>query len=109
MTEQQHAEHVERVERQRIEFTDAVKRRLVAILCAVLIAVGLAVTNVIYVNHVHDEAARRDAQIRHESDQRWCDLLGAYVEAYREQAPATELGRDIAVKIEKLWREFGCE
>lgn len=94
---------------ERKEFTDDVRRRLAAILAALVITVALAVTNVVYVDWVHRQYERNDLAAKHESDRRWCDLLGTYVTAYREQPPGTELGRDIATKIEALWREFGCE
>lgn len=85
-----------------------VRRRLAAILAALLVVVVVVVVNVVYVGHVQDQAERRDVVIRHESDRRWCDLLGLYVTSYRDNPPATELGREVAIKIEALWREFGC-
>lgn len=76
---------------------DKIKRSLIVVLACVVLAVVLGVANAAYVNHVHRQ-----------SEQRWCDLLGTYVTAYRDTPPSTELGREVAIKIEALWYEFGC-
>ncbi|KPC64739.1 hypothetical protein, partial [Streptomyces chattanoogensis] len=50
---------------------------------------------------IADRAAR-------ESEQRWCGLITTMDRAYREEPPATDLGRQLARDIAELRREFRC-
>ncbi len=67
---------------------------LVAILVSMLAMAGAAVL-------IADRAAR-------ESEQRWCGLITTMDRAYREEPPATDLGRQLARDIAELRREFRC-
>jgi hypothetical protein len=61
-----------------------------------------------YTNHVQHEAAAEQAELRRESDRRWCELLVTLDTAYQAAPPATALGRQVAAAMHRLRAEFGC-
>ncbi|MFG1847764.1 hypothetical protein [Micromonospora carbonacea] len=67
---------------------------LVACLIAAVVS---AVSSMAYANRV----AR-------ESERRWCGIVVAQDDAYRQQPPITAAGRNIAEALAGLRRDFGC-
>jgi hypothetical protein len=78
---------------------------VVSLLVGVLF-VGSLVLNVAYTRHVQSTADQRQAELRRESDQRWCPLLGSLDQP---EVPATTTrGRAVQQQIHQLRVETGC-
>lgn len=56
-----------------------------------------AAASMLYTNH----AAR-------ESERKWCDIVVAQDDTYRQEPPMTPAGKSIAEALAKLRRDFGC-
>jgi hypothetical protein len=68
--------------------------------------VGSLVGSVAYTRHVQQNADRRQAELRHEQDQRWCPLLATLDQP--EVPASTERGRAVQQQIHTLRIESGC-
>ncbi|MEU7771216.1 hypothetical protein AB0C44_07810 [Micromonospora taraxaci] len=53
-------------------------------------------------------SAALSERARDESERRWCGVVVALDDAYRESQPQTPAGRRIADSIAQLRTEFGC-
>lgn len=42
------------------------------------------------------------------SNQKWCDLVGLFNDAYVANPPNTETGKKIAIKMREIEQEFKC-
>lgn len=84
-------------------------RRAYALTIALFVAalfVGSLVGSVAYTRHVADESDRRQTELRHEQNRRWCPLLGSLDQP---DVPATtERGRAVQQQIHTLRIESGC-
>lgn len=68
--------------------------------------VGSLIGSVAYTRHVQQVADRRQAELRAQSDRRWCPLLGSLDQP---DVPATtERGRAVQQQIHTLRIESGC-
>jgi hypothetical protein len=80
-------------------------RTFMSLLVGVLF-VGSLVGSVAYTRHVQATADRRQAELRMESDQRWCPLLGSLDQP---EVPATTArGRAVQQQIHQLRVATGC-
>lgn len=71
--------------------------------------VAIALSGVVYTNHVQQQADRRSTAERADSDRRWCALLTDLDDAYgAPPGPTTDLGRKVAAEIHKLRLSFRC-
>lgn len=43
------------------------------------------------------------------SNQRWCGLVSLFNQAYRDNPPTTILGKDIAIEMLNIQRDFSCK
>lgn len=64
------------------------------VIASLVVAVGLTIGYV--------------AKARAQDDRRWCDLLGTLTQPQPTAAPQTPQGRQVAAKLQELYREFGC-
>lgn len=76
------------------------------IFVAALFVVAVVV-NVGYTQRVSERADRRQAELRHAQDLRWCDLFKAIDPANRP--PTTSRGEAAQKLIRDLAIDFGCE
>lgn len=67
------------------------------LVACLLAAVLSAATAMVYANRV-----ARD------SERRWCGIVVAQDDAYRQQPPSTPAGRNIAEALSRLRSDFGC-
>lgn len=77
----------------------------VSLLVGVLF-VGSLIGSVAYTRHVQSTADRRQAELRVQSNQRWCPLLGSLDQP--EVPATTERGRAVQEQIHQLRVETGC-
>ena len=74
-------------------------RRMAWMLLAfVLSLVGVSVAGVVYTGLSVQENNRQ-----------WCELLVPLNRAYSSTPPATDLGKQVALAIERLTTRFGCD
>lgn len=78
---------------------------MVSFLACVVVAVG----SVWYADVAAEKANARANAERAESDRRWCDLMAALDDAYKQNPPTTPAGLDIASKVHKLRVDLGCQ
>ena len=86
----------------------SVRRIYAGVMAAVvgLLFVGALLLSTAYTRHVQRDADRRQTELRHEGDARWCALLDSLDQP---QAPATtERGRLVQRQIHQLRIELGC-
>ncbi|MCX4470438.1 hypothetical protein OOK41_31580 [Micromonospora sp. NBC_01655] len=74
---------------------------LVVVLLTAVLAAGLALVS-------STRSAALSAEARRESERRWCGVVVALDDAYRESPPQTPAGLRIAASIAQLRTEFGC-
>lgn len=68
--------------------------------------VGSLWLNVAYTKHVEQQSDRRQTELRHRQDVRWCALLASLDQP---QAPATTTrGRVVQQQIHQLRLDLGC-
>lgn len=80
-----------------------------AVVVAFFACLAIALSGVLYTNHVQHVADRRSTAERADSDRRWCALLTELDNAYKgPPAPTTELGRKVAAEIHQLRESFRC-
>lgn len=68
--------------------------------------VAAVVVNVGYTQHVSDRADRRQAELRHAQDLRWCDLFKAIDPP--NKPPTTSRGEAAQKALRQLSVDFGC-
>lgn len=68
-----------------------------ALLSTLLSAVAVSVSGVIYTGISNDRNNRQ-----------WCELLAPLNTAYKSEPPQTELGKQVAKAIAKLYNSFEC-
>jgi hypothetical protein len=68
--------------------------------------VGSMLANAWYTQHVADTADRRQAELRVQSDQRWCALFALLDPA---APPTTDRGRTIQTQLRRLEAAFHCK
>ncbi len=80
-----------------------------------LSSAGLAISGVLYTNHVAAQSERRDRLAREEAerkslerDQQFCGLISLWDDAYLQNQPSTELGRKMAVELHAYRLALGC-
>ncbi len=74
---------------------------LVVVLVTAVVATALALVSA-------SRSAALSERARDESERRWCGVVGALDDAYKESRPQTPAGRRIADSIAQLRTEFGC-
>lgn len=80
-----------------------------AVAVAFFACLAIALTGVLYTNHVQQVADRRSTAERADSDHRWCALLTDLDNAYSAPpGPTTEVGVKVAAEIRKLRESFRC-
>lgn len=77
------------------------------VVVVVLLFVGAVVVNVFYTQRVSERADRHQAELRLQSDRRWCELFALMDPA--GVPPTTERGRLVQDQILRLRKEFHCE
>lgn len=75
-----------------------------ALLTCFVAFVGLAISGLVYINHVQDQGDRRNAARAREI----CGLIVVLDDAYRQNPPTTELGRHIAAEMHTYRVGLGC-
>lgn len=73
------------------------RRVLYALIVALVTAISVASISVYYANYVDRK-----------SNQRWCGMVVALDNTYREKPPNSDLGRDLANEFRKLRHDFDC-
>lgn len=69
----------------------------------------IALSGVLYTDHVQKQAQRRADAERADSDRRWCALLSELDHAYSTPpGPATEVGMKVAAEVHQLRVGFRC-
>lgn len=83
------------------------KRTYSAIVVAIVGAaiIGSMLANTWYTQHVAEQADRRQAELRIQSDQRWCALFALLDPA---EQPTTDRGRTIQTQLRFLQAAFHC-
>jgi hypothetical protein len=83
-------------------------RRTYALIILALVGtaiIGSMLANVRYTQHIADVTERRQAELRIQSDQRWCALFALLDPA---EQPTTDRGRTIQTQLRFLQAAFHC-
>lgn len=77
---------------------------IVVLLTVLLSSAGLAVSGIIYTDHVAEQQRQDDIR----RSQEICGLIKLFDDAYRQQQPGTELGRRVATEMHRYREALHC-
>lgn len=73
---------------------------------SVLSLIAVVLVNVAYTGRVNERSERRQAELRAESERKFCEVLRTFT----SQTPATTArGREVEEQVLRLQKNLGCE